>query len=198
MKPPLTLTRRETVRVCVGWVLCALTLHASPAEKAAELPEYQLKAAFLYNFAKFITWPGATFKEADAPLVLTVLGEDPFGATLEQTLAGKLVNGHPIQINRAATGSIATNCHILFIARSERERLNDILRSVAAQPVLTVSDADRFAQDGGMINLLLEGKAVRFEININATDKCGFTVNPKLGGLGRLIRGPIVVGGGAP
>jgi len=160
--------------------------------ETAELPEYQIKAAFLYNFAKFITWPTNSFPQSDSPMILAVLGEDPFGPALQQTLTGKSVDGHPIQIVYARRGEIVTNCHILFVSRSEKDRLVPVLKSVARRSVLTVSDFEPFAQSGGMINLFLQGKAIRFQINPNATERAGFKVSSKLGGLGVIVRGDVV------
>lgn len=168
---------------------------ASVSAETAELPEYQLKAAFIYNFAKFITWPSEAFASPDSPIIIAVLGEDPFGPTLQQTLQGKSVTGHPIQIVHIASGEPISACHILFVARSEKERLIGTLERVAGRPVLTVGDFDRFAHRGGMINLFIEGKAIRFEINANATERAGFKVSSKLGGLGVIVRGDVVKGG---
>jgi len=169
-------------------------ISAPLSAETAELPEYQLKALFIFNFAKFITWPPDTFEAPDAPIIIAVLGEDPFGPALQQTLLGKSVQGHPIQIIHLASGEPVSSCHILFVARSEKDRLISTLEQVAGRAILTVGDFDRFAHRGGMINLFIEGKAIRFEINANATEKAGFKVSSKLGGLGVIVRGDVVKG----
>lgn len=164
----------------------------SAARDTSEIPEYELKAAFIYNFAKFITWPAGSFTDSASPIILAVLGDDPFGPRLPETLASKSVNGHPIHIVYVSSGTVVPMCHILFIANSENDRLVPALERVAGRPVLTVGDSPRFADQGGMINLFLDGKAVRFEINANATESGGFKVSSKLGGLGVIIRGNVV------
>ena len=187
-----------TVRLLLSLCLLLSFRATRTCAQTIQVPEYQLKAAFIYNFAKFITWPSNSFARADAPIVLAVLGDDPFGATLPQTLAGKSVNGRPIEIIHFQRPEMVTNCHILFVARSETDRLVPALKTVAGRSVLTIGDFDRFAHRGGMINLFLESKAIRFEINANATERGGFKVSPKLGGLGKIVRGDVVEPGGTP
>lgn len=189
--------RVESWSLRILFALAALI--GSPAlarGETAELPEYQLKAAFIYNFAKFITWPPEAFEHSNSPIVIAVLGDDPFGPSLNETLGGKSVSGHPIQIIYVASGDTIGSCHILFIARSEKDRLVGTLERVAGRAILTVGDFDRFAHRGGMINLFIEGKAIRFEINANATERAGLKVSSKLGGLGVIVRGEVIKGGG--
>lgn len=185
-----------SLRIALG-TAATLSLPTINYAEAAELPEYELKAAFIYNFAKFITWPPDSFEAANSPIIIAVLGENPFGSTLQETLVGKSVGGHPIHIIHFATDDVITRCHILFVARSEKDRLISTLERVAGRPVLTVGDFDRFAHRGGMINLFIEDKAIRFEINANATEQAGFKVSSKLGGLGVIVRGEVVKGGSA-
>lgn len=190
--------RRLVARWSLRILFAVATLVGSSAlarAETAELPEYQLKAAFIYNFAKFITWPSDAFERADSPIVIAVLGEDPFGPSLRETLGGKTVSGHPIQIIYFTGAETLSSCHILFVARSEKDRLIATLERIAGRAILTVGDFDRFAHRGGMINLFIEGKAIRFEINANATERAGLKVSSKLGGLGVIVRGEVVKGG---
>jgi len=203
MNPFAEMTKRVAaaawaVHLLLSWCLLLNFSATRACAQTIERPEYELKAAFIYNFAKFITWPSNSFARADAPIVLAVLGDDPFGLAWQQTLAGKSVNGHPIEIIHFQRADAVTNCHILFVAISEKDRLLPALKTVAGRSVLTVGDFDRFAHRGGMINLFLERKSIRFEINANATERAGFKVSPKLGGLGKIVRGDVLEPGGAP
>lgn len=156
------------------------------AQTSDEFPEYQLKAAFLYNFAKFITWPSNSVSHA--PLTIAVLGDDPFGPLLPATIAGKTVNGRPLKVSYLRRGDSTEGADILFISRSERDRLPAILAEVKGKRILTVGDSDRFAHRGGMINLILVEKSVRFEMNVEAIERAGLKVNSKLGNLGIVVK----------
>ncbi|MGB5988079.1 MAG: YfiR family protein [Desulfobacterales bacterium] len=126
--------------------------------------EYLIKAAFIYNFAKFVDWPQDAFPDDQAPLILTVLGQDPFGDTLG-TLANKRVRGRAFEIRRTSQLSDLAPCHILFIARSEKQRLTEIQNKINDWPVLTVSDMGAFTQRGGAVQFILAQSKIRFTIN---------------------------------
>jgi hypothetical protein len=158
------------------------------AQNAAEFPEYQLKAAFIYNFAKFIGWPATAFASADAPLVIGVLGEDPFGSALKETVEGKTVNGRKLEIKYFKHGDAIAGCHILFISRSEKENVATVLSVLQGKSILTVADFDGFGKRGGMMTLLVAGKSVRFEINLEAAEQAGLKVSSKLGALGLIVK----------
>ena len=111
----------------------------SPAH-AQTAGEYQIKAAFLFNFAKFIEWPSEAFNNGGAPLVLGIMGEDPFGSAIDQALNGKTVNGRQLTIKRLKWGQNLRDCHILFISSSERNRLAQIIESLKGASVLTVGE----------------------------------------------------------
>jgi hypothetical protein len=142
--------------------------------------EYQIKAAFLYNFAKFVKWPAPTFARPESPIVIGVLGENVFGGDLEQTIHGKTFNDHPFQVKEFRSVTEATNCQILFISASEQERLPKILSGLRGTSVLTVSEMDHFIEAGGMINFVIEEKRVHFQINNEAAEKAGLTISSKL------------------
>ena len=169
---------------------CLAALLACPvrvgAQAAEEFPEYQLKAAFLYNFAKYIHWPSNNTQKS--PLVIAVLGNDPFGALLPATISGKTVNDHPLKLKYLKRGDPIEGVHILFVSRSEREQVPGILAGIKEQSILTVSDSERFAHRGGMINLIVVGKSVRFEMNVEAVERAGLKVNSKLGNLGIVVK----------
>ncbi len=142
--------------------------------------EYQIKAAFLYNFAKFVEWPPRAFAGPQAPIIVGVLGKNTFGDDLERTIRDKTVNNHPLEFKAFHSATEATNCHILFISASEKDHLPKILKSLRGASVLTVSETDRFIETGGMINFVIEDSKIRFQINDDAAKQAGLTISSKL------------------
>lgn len=162
--------------LAVWWLSCALLPGQSPPDA---VQEYQIKAAFLYNFAKFVDWPGEP-AGASAPLVIVVFGKDPFGPSLEQTVAGKTVSGRPLLIRRTSRVEELLPCHILFISASEKRRLAQIWRALGNASVLTVSDMEEFLQLGGAIGFLIWESKIRFGINLQAARRAGLRISSKL------------------
>lgn len=142
--------------------------------------EYQIKAAFLYNFAKFVQWPAQVFPRPTSPIVIGVLGKNVFGGDLEKTIHGKAINGHPLLFKEFRSTTEATNCEILFISPSEKNHLPKILNGLHGANVLTVSETDHFTEDGGMINFVIEDDRIHFQINNDAAKKAGLTISSKL------------------
>jgi len=158
-------------------LLAALNGHAQGAQPS----EYQLKAAFLYHFAQLVNWPPETFAKADSPMVIGVIGENPFGKQLEESVRGKSVNGHPLAVKEVQTLAEATDtCHILFISASEKKRLSEILAALRGKSVLTVGETEHFTETGGMINFTLEVTKIRFQINDSAAKAAGLKISSKL------------------
>lgn len=143
-------------------------------------PEYQIKAAFLYNFAKFVEWPPQAFADAKSPIVIGVLGQNVFDNNLEKVIHGKTVNNRPFLFKEFHSVTEVTNCHILFISASEKEKLPKILASLQGKSVLTVSEMDQFIASGGMINFVIEDQKVHFQINDEAAKKAGLKISSKL------------------
>jgi hypothetical protein len=150
--------------------------------RAQESPptEHQLKAAFLLNFAKFVEWPPAAFAETGSPILLGILGENPFGDAVEQTIRGKTINNRPLMVKQFRLAAEATNCHILFIGASEKARLPETLAALRGTSVLTVGEMDRFTETGGMINFVRQGNKIRFQINEVAAKSVGLKISSKL------------------
>lgn len=143
--------------------------------------EYQIKAAFIYNFAKFVDWPPEAFPSTNAPMVIGVLGENVFGNYLEQTISGRKINGRQLVFQTFHSVAQATNCQVLFISPSEKNHLSKILGQLQGTSILTVSEADNFIGDGGMIYLFIDSENnVRFSINNDAAKKVGLTISSKL------------------
>lgn len=183
-------TRTRRGLPALGLALACLLAAAAPGGRAAaqgrQAQEYEVKAAYLYNFAKFVDWPGWAFPDEDAPVVLGVLGENPFGGALD-ALAGKAVKGRPLAVRRARRLDDLGPVHVLFIADSERARLPVIFEALRGRPVLTVGEMPGFARQGGMINLISAEGSVRFEINRGETLRAGLEVSSKLLRLATLV-----------
>ncbi len=141
--------------------------------------EYLIKAAILFNFAKFASWPESAFSYAGAPLRVCVLGDDPFGAALD-SLNGKRVRGRSLATARIEAIEEAPQCHILFVSASEEQRLTTILDYVGKLPILTVADMGRFASSGGIIALKEVDNRSRIEINLGAAEQAGLKLSSKL------------------
>ena len=150
-----------------------------PAQ-TAQPTEYQIKAAFLYNFAKFVDWPPSKDSSANSPIVIGVLGVNVFHDDLVNILRGKMINQHPLQLRLFQSEAEATNCRILFISPSEKDHCQKILRELNGSSILTVSETDHFIDAGGVINFVIVGKNVRFQINNEAAKKAGLTISSKL------------------
>jgi hypothetical protein len=147
---------------------------------AAELSEYQVKAAFLANFAKFVEWPVHSFPDGVAPVNVGIVGDDPFGFDIEDSFKGKTLQGHPMTIKRVDWRDDLARFHIVFISASEKRHLPDILGRLAPSNVLTVSDVDGFCRAGGIIAFVSDNNRVRFEINIDAAQHSGLKISSKL------------------
>jgi hypothetical protein len=175
------------------WALAAMILSAyalSPSRVAAQaesVAEYQVKAAFLFNFAKFVDWPESSFADARAPIVIGILGDSPFGDDFDRIVTGQLVKGRTIRISKYRFGDDFRSCHILFISESERARVPQILASLQGASVLTVSDIDGFAKDGGVMQFILEENRVRFAVNLNSATRAKLDINSKLLALAKVI-----------
>jgi hypothetical protein len=165
--------------------IASITVSQTHAQSANE---YQVKAAYLYNFAKFIEWPPGAFDAGGAPFVVGVMGDDPFGSTLDQAISGKSVNGHPLMLKRMKWGQNLRGCHILFIGSSEKMRLSQLFDSLKGANVLTVGEIDRFGQRGGIITFVMEDDVVRFEINTSVAEQSRLKVSSKLLALARGVR----------
>ena len=146
-------------------------------------PAYKIKAALLFNFAKFVEWPPEAFADKTSPWVIGVFaqkGQNPFENHLEQTIRGKKVNDRPLRVKECYSVTEATNCHILFICTSERERLPEIFDGLRDTHALTVGETDDFIKTGGMIKFFPQGDKIRFEINDDAAKKAGLKISSKL------------------
>ena len=175
--------------VLIAKVLALMVLIGfGPGARAADVPEYQVKAAMLYNFALFVRWPAQLFPATNSPLVICVLGKDPFGPLLEREVQGLTVQQHPIQVRRCAKAAEARDCHIVFISRSEQSRLNDIIAGFTGVPVLTVSDLDEFATRDGIIGLVPKVTRIGLQVNLAAATRARLKIDSRLLSLAEIVR----------
>lgn len=173
----------------VAFVTAFAAAAVAVAEQGGTAPgEYQVKAAVLYNFAKFVEWPADAFSHPSAPIIIGVLGEDPFGSALDAA-KNRTVNGRKIQIKRFNHVQEITACHILFISSSEKGRLVPLLRALRDFHMLLVGDMEKFAQRGGMINFILQNDTIDFEINVDAVKRAGLKINSRLLNMARIVHG---------
>ena len=154
-----------------------------------EISEYQVKAAYVFNFLKFVEYPTSSFADPLAPLIIGVLGDDPFGNALPQVVIGKTVGGRDLVIRIYHPGQDLRSAHILFISSSERKKLPAIFSSLQGSSVLTVGDTTGFLDAGGMIQFLSESDRVRFAINVEAASRARLKLSSKLLSLAKVMGG---------
>jgi hypothetical protein len=162
--------------VILVWTLVAVPCLWAQGPKPTD---YDVKAAYLYNFGRFVEWPDSVATKSDS-FNVCVLGQDPFGPALDATLAGETIGGKNVTARRISSPQEAVNCRILFMSSEEGSRLSKIMEALDRGSVLTVSDMPQFSQRGGMIQFVLEGKKVRFEVNLTAVQRAGLTLSSEL------------------
>ena len=186
-------------RLCLTVCACLLAIPLAGADlyaagespltsESEAVPEYVVKSAMLYHFAKFTKWPKGVFTNADAPFRICVLGQDPFGSDLD-SLVNHQIRGRDIVTTRLRSVQHAKECHLLFIAKSEEKRLQSILKALAERSILTIADMDRFAHLGGIIHLKIANETIRFEINIAFAQQVGLTFSSDMLMLADIISG---------
>lgn len=172
LAPP---ARPLTAMVMAVMLFGCLGLHAQKPKAG----EYDVKAVYLYSFGKFVRWPPETLAKSDS-FPVCVLGHDPFGPALDAALAGAAVDGKGAEARRISKPQEALDCRILFVSSSEASRLKDILAALDKANILTVSDIPQFSELGGMIQFVLDGNKIRFEVNLAAAENAGLTLSSEL------------------
>jgi len=155
--------------------------------ECAVASEYEIKAAFLFNFAKFVDWPASSFAGRDSPIVIGVLGSDPFGGVLDSTLRNEDVKGRKLVVKRSNQLGDLKGCHIVFVSSSEQSHVGSIIQELKDRPVLTVGDMPGFAGHGGIVNFIMRDRKVGFEINPAAADKAGLKISSQLLRLAKIV-----------
>lgn len=195
LMPVARFVRHPSASILSRWQTLAglgLALLLAPVNFGASLPshEYQVKATFLFNFIQFVQWPPSTFPSPDAPILVGVLGYDPFGRALEAVLTGETVRTRSLHVIRSRHWQDLQHCHLVFVSPSERQHVDPILRAFSTRPVLTVSEVPGFVEQGGVINFFFEGHKIRFEINPTAARRHDIKMSAQLLNLARIIGSP--------
>lgn len=170
----------------VAVLLCHTTLLGQNNHR--EFSEYEIKAAFLIKFIKFVDWPESTFADAQDPIVIGVVGKDPFGRHLQDLVEGKTIKSRPVRIRHFRDYLSISECQVLFVSRSEKESMNLVLQRIADRHVLTIGDSKNFARKGGIINMYNRNRKVRFQINLSAAEKAGLKISSRLLRLADIIK----------
>ena len=179
------------MRKCFGAALLSLILFGSlsvkPAVQSSRVDEDQVKAAYLYNFAKFVEWPSSTFQNANDPILICSIGDDRIGEALQQAVLGKRANGRRIEAKNIGFIRDSRSCHILFIGFHDKSHIQDITRDIHDVSILTVCQTDEFVSSGGMINLVRNGSSLELEINPEAAEAAGLKISSRLLVVGRVV-----------
>jgi hypothetical protein len=167
-------------------LLACVSITSYPARAAeAEPLEYQVKAAFLLNFTKFVQWPASAFADENSPVAICILGEDPFGNTLNEMVKGEALNGRQLVVQRIRHAPEPKSCQVLFVAKSEK----DVARTLAdlGTGILTVGEGEKFLQDGGIIAFVIQDRRVRFDIDQATAAKARITLSSRLMNVARSV-----------
>lgn len=164
------------------------TAGAQNPQDSQSLSEYVVKAGFLFNFAKYVEWPADSFEKPDTPITIGIVGADPFGEDLERILKNKTVRNRSFAIQRFREPAGILRCHILFVPRSEKDHLPEILKQINSWPVLTVGEEESFSRAGGITNILIEKERPRLEVNPDAAEKAKIAIDSKLLKVATIVR----------
>jgi hypothetical protein len=167
--------------------VCFASLTVPPAAAQGVANEYQVKAAFLYNFAKFVEWPDGTFANSTSAFTVCVFGKDPFGKALDDAILGKRISERVTTLARAKRVQELPECQIVFVSASDSTQLPEILHALQGRRALVVGEAENFAGAGGAIQFVLDANRVRFAINTDAIDRAGLKVSSKLLALATIV-----------
>ena len=173
-------------------VLCLSLVASANAQTpdSSASSEYLIKAGFIYNFAQLVQWPSTSFPQPDSPIVIGILGTDPFGGAIDRVLENKKLDGRSVVVRRLKWSKDLKDlreCNILFVSSSEKEHLSDVINIVKWLPILTIGETPGFASRGGIINLTLEGNKVRFEVNVEASKQANLNISSRLLALARIV-----------
>jgi len=165
------------------------------ASDSSDSSEYLIKAGFIFNFAKFVEWPSSAFAQPDSPIVIGVLGTDPFGTIIDKIVQDKKIGTRGFVVKRLKWGTDLKElkeCKILFVGASEKAHMDELVQIVRGLPILTVGETPGFAERGGVIRFVLEDNRVRFEVNVVAAQQAELTISSRLLTLARIIQQPTV------
>jgi YfiR/HmsC-like len=193
---PMTTKRRGPLARVVAAALVVAALVCAPmarptaaVEPAPQSPEYVIKAAYLYNFAMFVEWPADAFSGPSAPIVIGIVGADPFGSALERIVEGKRINKRRLVIDHVQSPQEARRSHILFVGAADPARLPEFASRLSGQSVLVVGEAADVVKQGGTIGFTVRDNKVGYDINLDAAKRARLTISSKLLNLARVVRG---------
>jgi hypothetical protein len=166
-----------------------MLLNAFPFALQEPSTEYQVKAAFLYNFARFVEWPSESFPRPDSPFTICTAG-DPFQGALDKTVQGETLDNRPLVARRMASTDDIRSCQILYIALSERRRTAEILTAAGTAPILTVGETDEFMNRCGIIRFVPRANQIHFQINPDAAQRASLKISARLLQLADIVRPP--------
>ena len=178
--------RNLSLVCCLAILVTGHSYGRTPAQ-VQPLREYQVKAVFLFNFTRFVEWPATAFEGSSSPLVVGILGSDPFGPFLEEAIRNESSNGHPLVMKKFRNVEDIDSCHMLFIHTAAKSDLKTVLEKAESAGILTVGDAPGFAEQGGMIQFVTRGGKTRIRINLAAAKAAGLTISSKLLGLAEIV-----------
>lgn len=186
--------RRLGILIAIlGMTLNGTPLAYAQTGDAPDSSEYLIKAGFIYNFAKFVEWPSAAFAQPDSPIVIGVLGTDPFGSVLDRLVQDKKIGQRGFVVRRYKWGKDLKDlkdlrdCKILFVSTSEKAHADEIIQLVKWLPILTVGETPGFAEHGGVIRFTVEDNRVRFEVNVDAAHQADLNISSRLLTLAKII-----------
>jgi hypothetical protein len=183
--------RRRGARIvfaAAAWITLMTLVCASAARSDdVEANEYEIKAAYLLNFANFVDWPGAANADPRTPLRLCLLGSDPLSSALSRMVADNLTRGSSVLLRRVSRTGPVSDCQILYISPSESKFVPQIIASLRSASILTVGESDQFAAQGGMIQLTVEDNRIRFKINPTAVEQARLHMSAKLLALSKIV-----------
>jgi len=168
----------------VAWLLAA-----SASAQPNRVSDREVKATFLFNFAQFVDWPPSAFDGPLAPIVIGVLGDDPFEETLDDVVRGEVVKNRQLLVARFRNLEALSACHILFVSASETQRYDRILSTLRGRPTLTVGETDGFATHGGMVRFITDRNRVGLQVNVKAARSAGLTISSNLLRPARIVDG---------
>lgn len=172
--------------LAAAWSMCAIIVDCPVATSQPVSAEYQVKAAFLYNFAKFVEWPPQAFRSPDSPFMICLAG-DPFEGVLDRTVQGELLDRRPLMVRRIMPAEDLRGCQMIYVAPNER-RSEEIIAAAANAPILTVGETDDFINEGGIIHFVKSGSRIHFQINPDAAERVSLRVSARLLRLADIVR----------
>lgn len=180
---------RQILRASIFIVACCCFSNASPRASSTneESAEYPVKLALVYNFTRFVEWPANSYRGPDAPLVICIVGNDPFSPAIEGDLRSRTVGSHPIEVRTLGPRDIMSVCHVVFVPVTAEDQATRIVRVLRGSSTLTVGESAGFAVRGGIINLTTEGNKVHFEVNLLAAERAGLKISSNMLALAKIV-----------